>query len=209
MRCITVALYSFPSSLSARPVSRHTSIFAATLWLATCGGGDRPIAAPAPAAPDPEPPGSLATSDPAPPPAPAPPAPDLAVKRGEYQGRNVGVEIPDHPEMSTLSLPDELHRTWSLHHADGWRLIVARREDDLVILLTDQEGTVTDDVAIQGSAERYQIVHDCGEDVTPSLILASDCEGGASSATARQAWHPRQGSLVAAEGEIECHCDPF
>ena len=188
---------------------RHISILAATLWLATCGGEDRPIAAPAPP-PDPEPPGSPAAVEPAPPPAPATPSgADLAVKRGEYQGREVGVETPGHPEMSTLSLPDELNRTWSLHHADGWRLVVARREDDLVILLTDQEGTVTDDVTIQGSAERYQIVHDCGEDVTPSLILASECEGGASSATARLAWHPRRGSLVAAEGEIECHCDPF
>jgi hypothetical protein len=189
-------------------VPRHISILAASLWLATCGGEDRPVAAPAPPAADPERPGPPATIDPAPSPAPAAPPPDdLAVKRGEYQGREVGVEVPGHPEMA-LSLPRELSRTWSLHHADGWRLVVARREDDLVILLTDQEGTVTDDVTIEGSAERYQLVHDCGEDVTPSLILAVDCEAGASSATARQAWHPRQGSLVAAEGEIECHCDP-
>src|SRR5690606_36561495 len=130
-------LYSSHSSVSACPVPRHISILATALWLATCGGGDRPIAAPAPSS-DPEPPRTPVTSDPAPSPAPPPPRPaDVAAKRGEYHGRDIGVETPGHPERSTLSLPGELSRTWSLHHADGWRLVVARREDDLVILLTD------------------------------------------------------------------------
>ncbi len=126
--------------------------------------------------------------------------------RGLYVGANLGVEYGMHPEMSNLSLPDGMKRRWSLDHADGWRLVVAEDGEDLVVLMTDREGVVTDDVTIQGAAPSHRILHDCGDDVVPSLVSNDDCANDAQSAVALRAWYPRGSKLVAAQEQIRCFC---
>lgn len=114
-----------------------------------------------------------------------------------------------HPEMSTLALPDGMTRRWSLDHADGWRLVVAQRDDDLVVLLTDEDGVVTDDVSLEGAAPDHRIVHGCGDDVVPSLVPRDACGEGAGATVAVRAWRPRGGELVAIHDQVRCFCDDF
>ncbi len=130
----------------------------------------------------------------------------LERNRGLYVGANIGVEYGMHPEMSNLSLPDGMKRRWSLEHADGWRLVVAEDGDDLVVLMTDSVGLVTDDVTIEGVASSHRILHDCGDDVVPSLVSNDDCANDAQSAVALRAWYPRGDKLVAAKDQIRCFC---
>ena len=105
-------------------------------------------------------------------------------------------------------LPPELEYHRSLNHAEGWQLVVARRGDDWVILLTDGAGFVTDDVAILGAANDFSYLHDCGDDITPALVRAGECSGGATSAPAVRAWIPRGGKLVESDqDEVLCLCE--
>ncbi len=133
---------------------------------------------------------------------------DVALETGRYRGEAVGVLYPTHPEMSTLELPPELTYHRSLNHAEGWHLVVARRGDDWVILLTDGAGVVTDDVAILGTANDFRYLHDCGGDVTPALVRAGACAGGATTVPATRAWVPTGGKLVEGDpDEIVCVCE--
>ena len=134
------------------------------------------------------------------------PAPGPA-SGGGYLGAKIGVAYGMHPEMSSLSLPDGMKRRWSLNHADGWQLVVAERSDDLVVLITDSAGVVTDGVTIKGRAQSHRVLHECGDDVIPSLILRDDCANGALSAIAVRAWYPRRGKLIEAQQPVQCFCE--
>ena len=115
---------------------------------------------------------------------------------------------PTHPEMSTLKLPPELTFHRSLIHAEGWQLVVARRGDDWVILLTDEGGVVTDDIVVVGAASDVNVLLDCGDDVTPSLVRSDACASGVTTAPAVRAWVPSGGKLVEREpDQVQCFCD--
>lgn len=141
-------------------------------------------------------------------PAASPGAAEAVLQTGRYRGDTIGILYPTHPEMSTLKLPPEMKYHRSLSHAEGWHLVVARRGDDWVILLTDGGGVVTDDVAIVGAASDFSYLHDCGGDVIPALVRADECAGGATTVPATRAWVPRDGKLVKSEqDQILCFCE--
>ncbi|MCA9714958.1 MAG: hypothetical protein H6713_39530 [Myxococcales bacterium] len=146
--------------------------------------------------------------------APAAPTPTRAATEtaqqpvhGRYIGREIGVHYGRHPDMSTLALPDGLRLHAAVTHADGWRIVVAERDDDLALLLTDDDGVVLDDRWLDGVAADSVITFHCGDDISVSLIAADACADERGTAPALRTWLPRAGSLVEAEAGARCDCD--
>ncbi len=127
--------------------------------------------------------------------------------RGRHVGRTIGVHYGRHPDMSTLALPDGMRLYATLAHADGWRLVVAEQETNLVVFLTDDEGVVTDDLLLAGAASDSLVTFHCGEDISVSLIAADGCADEHGSTSARRTWLPRAGALVEVEAGARCDCD--
>ena len=78
--------------------------------------------------------------------------------------------------------------------------------EDLVILLTDNEGVVTDDITVSGEVGKYEVVHDCNNDVVPSLITAGSCAKDGPNVNAVKAWLPQGGKLVQVQEDVSCFC---
>jgi hypothetical protein len=186
-------------------VSPSTWLILGAALAASCTTGARPTTVQAPPAPSVVGADRVASVDEA----PADGAPELALHRDRHRGESIGVEYGLHPEMSSLRLPEGMTRVSSLNHAEGWRLVVAQEDDDLLLFMTDSDGVVSDDLTVEGAALRYQVLHGCGDDVVPSLVLLSGCSGGATSAVAVRAWYPRAGKLVSADTAVTCFCEVF
>lgn len=184
--------------------------------LAAAGCSPPPAPPPAPEANHPAPPPAPETAAPAPPPAPAvtssasapvPPAASslpAVEQRRRYVGFACGLAYRE--RGTSVRLPEGLTLVRAVHTAAPVHLVVAQRGDDLVTLLLDDRGVVTDSVELLGAAADYQLVPGCSEgdaDVDIALVPRA-CKGPV---TAPRAWNGRGRKLQPAGARVTCVCD--
>jgi hypothetical protein len=112
------------------------------------------------------------------------------------------------PELGTKSkVPKGLKLIRSVNYAQPVHVLTAQRDKDLVALLLDDKGVVTDSIELSGAASDYQLVPGCtvaDEDVHLSLVLRN-CKG---IGVAALGWNAHASRLEAVSGQISCLCDP-
>jgi hypothetical protein len=140
---------------------------------------------------------------PAPPTNSAPSDPD----RARYIGTTIGIEIHEigMPSHGSLHLPNGLAKLGVVNTATS-HLVIARRGDALVLLVTDDAGVITDDLAIPGVADGHVVVPGCAEEAFLGLVAKADCPTAQGTATARAAWN-LSARLTPVTPPPACGCD--
>ncbi len=119
-----------------------------------------------------------------------------------YVGVHVG--ISERELQKRVKLPAELELLSALHYASGARVVIARRVDDLLLLLTDDRGVVTDQVDLPGAARTKHLSPDCDQGDAEVLIGLVPATAGPGVGPAERAWNERGGKFVEVEGKVEC-----
>ena len=138
--------------------------------------------------------------------------PGVAASRPlSYRGLEVG---RDQRELGTrLHLPPELRSLRAFTVASGRAVVAAARGEDLVLLLIDDRGVVSDSVELRGRAADLEANPGCSrgdEDVLVAVVAGGACARQRGDVVAVRAWDDRDGALVAVGGPVSCTCfDPL
>lgn len=128
--------------------------------------------------------------------------------RGRFVGRNIGYQLIHigHPSVGQITLPEGLVRRSNINFADGHRVVSATEDGALIILLTDRDGVVLDDVTLPGLAQSA-LVADCGGDAAVLGVVDVDaCPQEDAGAQATSAFEVREGRLERHDEPAECDC---
>ena len=125
----------------------------------------------------------------------------LVPPHGRYVGTRLGVE---ERELSAhVRLPAGMTMVDAISTSDI-RIVIARRAGDLVILATDENGVVTDDVTAPHAAATHTIVADC-DGAFLGLIPTAACPDGSGTALAAAAWNVDP-AITAVTAQVHCGC---
>ena len=124
-----------------------------------------------------------------------------------FRGRNIGYRMGHgvSPAVRRIELPEGMQLRSSANFAGGHRLAVATEGADLVLLLTDEEGVVLDDVTLRGKAESTAVL-DCQEDGVLGVLDLQACPRENMSAPAETAFRHDQRQLTPTAEPASCDC---
>lgn len=129
---------------------------------------------------------------------------DTTEPRGRFVGTEVGV-ANWHAPSGGITLPPGLGLRSAVHFADEWGYVVALDRFDLVILLVDPVGVVTDDVTLLDLGEHLTTV-DCEPEVTLGLAAPEQCEE-ADAFQSLRAWTHDGPRLRELDQPAQCWCE--
>lgn len=137
--------------------------------------------------------------------APAP-APKVA-PRGPYVGLHVGLMLPEIARFAKL--PADLTLLAGLElgvRPDAAQILTARKEEDLLMLLTNKDGVVIDVVEVPGVAQGFALISACraaDDSFADAALMPNGCTANV---VVRRAWNVRAGKIVPFTKPVTCTC---
>jgi hypothetical protein len=127
--------------------------------------------------------------------------------RAHYVGTKVGLELHESatPSHGRLQLPTGLARIGVVNTADS-HLVITRRATDMILLVTDDNGIVTDDLTIPDVAESHVVVPGCTETAFLCLVAKAGCPTAQGSVAVMAAWDLST-RLAPVAPPAQCGCD--
>jgi hypothetical protein len=116
--------------------------------------------------------------------------------------------------VAKIDLPNDVALVSSTYLGGGQiatrYVLVGRRADAVVVLVTDDRGVVTDDVSVDGVADTHPLIVGCyAQDRTETVIAAvprTGCASGQESVSAAVGWNLLGDKLDTLSPPMECPC---